>query len=320
MLTTLGFLTSILLLIILLRCIEHFIRSIYIRNIKNRYVLITGCDTGFGNLLAKRLDNKGMNVIATCLTEKGAKDLSLSSSNRLTTFILNVTNDDEIEQLREFVSQKVGENGLYALVNNAGIIGHNLGSPETILPHKVREVLNVNAVAPAIMSFKFLHLLHMANGRIINMSSLAGRIQNKILLYAMSKFCLSGLSSCLGLILKTHGWNISVHVIEPGMYRTSLLSADDTRKRVFDSYDRASKFTKDTFKTRENYVEKYMEYHLTAIHRLKSNTHEVIDAYENAILSIWPKNRYTVGLFEKYVIIPLTYLPTTISDILVAKD
>ncbi|CAD5115140.1 DgyrCDS4144 [Dimorphilus gyrociliatus] len=296
MLTTLGFLTSILLLIILLR-----------------YVLITGCDTGFGNLLAKRLDNKGMNVIATCLTEKGAKDLSLSSSNRLTTFILNVTNDDEIEQLREFVSQKVGENGLYALVNNAGIIGHNLGSPETILPHKVREVLNVNAVAPAIMSFKFLHLLHMANGRIINMSSLAGRIQNKILLYAMSKFCLSGLSSCLGLILKTHGWNISVHVIEPGMYRTSLLSADDTRKRVFDSYDRASKFTKDTFKTRENYVEK-------SIHRLKSNTHEVIDAYENAILSIWPKNRYTVGLFEKYVIIPLTYLPTTISDILVAKD
>ena len=32
-------------------------------------VLITGCDTGFGNLLAKRLANEGVTVFAACLTQ-----------------------------------------------------------------------------------------------------------------------------------------------------------------------------------------------------------------------------------------------------------
>lgn len=45
-----------------------------------------------------------------------------------------------------------------------------------------------------------------------------------------------------------------------------------------------------------------------------TNIDEVIDAYEHAVLSIWPKNRYTVGLSTKYFLIPLAYFPTTISD------
>ncbi|KAF8766533.1 Corticosteroid 11-beta-dehydrogenase isozyme 2 like protein [Argiope bruennichi] len=41
-----------------------------------RAVFITGCDTGFGNALAKRLDTKGFHVFATCLfpTGPGAKE------------------------------------------------------------------------------------------------------------------------------------------------------------------------------------------------------------------------------------------------------
>ncbi|KAJ7317937.1 hypothetical protein JRQ81_004099 [Phrynocephalus forsythii] len=42
---------------------------------KDKYVFITGCDSGFGNLLAKRLDKKGFRVLAGCLTQKGADNL-----------------------------------------------------------------------------------------------------------------------------------------------------------------------------------------------------------------------------------------------------
>jgi hypothetical protein len=34
-------------------------------------VLITGCDTGFGNELMKRLDKEGFVVFACCLTQQG---------------------------------------------------------------------------------------------------------------------------------------------------------------------------------------------------------------------------------------------------------
>jgi retinol dehydrogenase-16 len=63
---------------------------------ESRYVLITGCDRGFGHLAAKRLDALGCHVIAGCLTERGEDELKKSCSNRLITLHLDVTNHDTI--------------------------------------------------------------------------------------------------------------------------------------------------------------------------------------------------------------------------------
>lgn len=67
------------------------------------YVLITGCDTGFGRELAYRLDHLGFNVIATCLTDAGAYQLSQNTSGNLHTTILDVTKLDQIENVFERV-------------------------------------------------------------------------------------------------------------------------------------------------------------------------------------------------------------------------
>ncbi|XP_041699346.1 retinol dehydrogenase 5-like [Coregonus clupeaformis] len=50
-------------------------------------IFITGSDSGFGNLVASRLDRKGFNVISTCLTEKGGSDLKAVASPRLNTVL-----------------------------------------------------------------------------------------------------------------------------------------------------------------------------------------------------------------------------------------
>ena len=43
-----------------------------IANYQSRgYVLITGCDSGFGRMLATELDRRGIPVIACCLTQEG---------------------------------------------------------------------------------------------------------------------------------------------------------------------------------------------------------------------------------------------------------
>ncbi|KFM81942.1 11-cis retinol dehydrogenase, partial [Stegodyphus mimosarum] len=45
---------------------------------KNKAIFITGCDSGFGNMLAKRMDGLGYRVFAGCLfpNGEGAKDLA----------------------------------------------------------------------------------------------------------------------------------------------------------------------------------------------------------------------------------------------------
>ncbi|CAD5114016.1 DgyrCDS3178 [Dimorphilus gyrociliatus] len=299
-------------LIFLIRYIEQFLRSFYIPDIEDKYVLITGCDTGFGNLLAKSLDNKGINVIATCLTEDGAKQLSECCSMKLTTYILNVTNEDEIDNLKEMITKKVGDKGLHALVNNAGILGKDFGSPETLLMSDLTEVLKVNTVGPAVLCFKFLELLHMGKGRIINMGSMAGRVPSVYFLYGISKYCIEGLSSILSFQLKKYDWNVSVHTIEPQHFSTTLSVNRALENSVKDGYKRVSKFTKEKYPTENDYLNTFWR-QLGKI-PLSDRIDYVTDAYEHSILSVWPKNRYSVGNLAKYVIVPLSYFPTSISD------
>lgn len=95
-----------------LLAIRWYVRDSYkVDGFTQKHVLITGCDSGFGNLLARQLDRKGFHVIATCLTEKGEADLAAAASPRLKTVLLNVTDSASIGRAVEFVSREVGERG-----------------------------------------------------------------------------------------------------------------------------------------------------------------------------------------------------------------
>lgn len=77
----------------------------------NKYVYITGCDSGFGNTLAKYLDKLGFRVIAGCYTENGEIALKKVSSERLTTVSLDVTKSDSVKKVADFIKTHVGEKG-----------------------------------------------------------------------------------------------------------------------------------------------------------------------------------------------------------------
>lgn len=85
--------------------------SLEIENITDKYVFVTGCDTGFGNLLCKKLDRKGFHVLAGCLTEKGADDLKRAAGPYLKTVVLDVTNQDSIQKAMEWTKKEVGDKG-----------------------------------------------------------------------------------------------------------------------------------------------------------------------------------------------------------------
>lgn len=72
-------------------------------------VLITGCDTGFGNLLARKLDKAGFKVLACCLFPNGdgAKQLSADCSSKLKIIKLDVTSDEDVERAYECVEKEL---------------------------------------------------------------------------------------------------------------------------------------------------------------------------------------------------------------------
>ena len=85
--------------------------SLEIEEITDRYVFVSGCDSGFGNLLCKKLDRRGFRVLAGCLTEKGADDLRRLAGPCLKTVLLDVSNQDSIQKAMEFTKKEVGDKG-----------------------------------------------------------------------------------------------------------------------------------------------------------------------------------------------------------------
>lgn len=108
-----------LILAILIFIIKIFLSKIKLTRLAERYVFITGCDTGFGNLLARTLDAAEVNVIAGCLTEHGAKGLAQVTSSKLKTVVVDITDKESVKRAYDFTKSLVGENGMWHLSNTA---------------------------------------------------------------------------------------------------------------------------------------------------------------------------------------------------------
>lgn len=77
----------------------------------SKYVYVTGCDSGFGNLLARHLDKQGFRVMAGCFTEKGEEELKKACSSNLLTIHLDVSSKDSVEKAAALIKATVGERG-----------------------------------------------------------------------------------------------------------------------------------------------------------------------------------------------------------------
>lgn len=103
-----------------------------ITDITNKYVFITGCDSGFGNLAARTFDKKGFRVIAACLTESASTALKAEVSERLHTVVLDVTDPENVKRTAQWVKDLVGEKGKKLTVGAGSLRGRNEGKVKHI--------------------------------------------------------------------------------------------------------------------------------------------------------------------------------------------
>jgi hypothetical protein len=89
------------------KLLDYLLRLPTVGQYSERYILVTGCDSGFGQIFARRLDELGCHVFAGCLTEAGQQELVKTCSERLQTLDLDVTKHDSVLGALDFVKAKL---------------------------------------------------------------------------------------------------------------------------------------------------------------------------------------------------------------------
>lgn len=290
--------------------IRWFLWQLTVGDYDRKYVFVTGCDSGFGKLLAKRLDSLGFHVFAGCLTEKGVTDLQTGSSGRFKAILLDVTKSEDIAMAVKIVKENIPPGtGLWSLVNNAGISGP-LGFPDCFTRKHYEQVLDVNMYGVIDMTNAFLPLLREAHGRIINVASVLGRISIRTCIpYTISKHAVEAYSDGLRRSLRSQ--KVSVHILEPGLFKTELFNLDLIMKNIYKDFDAVPA------ETQEYYGRKCLKDFTWVVKLMgfaSSQFHKVVNSHVHAITAKYPKYRYLVGYDAHCYFWPLMYLPEWISD------
>ncbi|XP_068123604.1 retinol dehydrogenase 7-like [Hyperolius riggenbachi] len=286
-------------------------QSLMLENLTGKYVFITGCDTGFGNLLAKKLDKQGLKILAACLTEEGAGDLKNETSSRLQTVILDVTDSQSVKAAAKWTADIVGNAGLWGLVNNAGF-GIGFGPNLWQTKEDFAKMLNVNLLGTVDVTLNLVSLVIKARGRIVNVSSAVGRLAMMGGGYCPSKYGVQAFSDSLRRELRDFG--IKVSIIEPGGFRTFINDADAQTKNLQRLWKKLSPDIKESFG--EEYFKQYCQSLGSMLGTVNPKLHLVPDCMEHALMALHPWTRYSPGWDCKLLYLPMSYLPTFIADYL----
>ncbi|XP_076588168.1 17-beta-hydroxysteroid dehydrogenase type 2 [Chaetodon auriga] len=283
---------------------------------KSRVVLVTGCDSGFGHVLAKRLSEMGVMVFAGVLDVDGAgaQQLREAGSENLQVLQLDVTDSSQIEAAHRRVCAQVADTGLWGLVNNAGV----LRCPMDAELHPIteyRRCMDVNFLGAVKMCQVFLPLLRRSRGRIVNMSSMAGQVPMPMFAaYGASKAALSVFSQVSRLELSV--WGVSVALIQPAGFRTNIFGNSDDVTRYRDEILAAV-----SSEAREDYGEAYISSLPDSLSKMSQQCAEdlspVVDDMCHALLSARPKAVYTPG--QMGWLLPFVYrcCPTAVFDTII---
>nr|CAD7596810.1 unnamed protein product [Timema genevievae] len=251
---SLGLLT-IVLADLLVKLVANVLPRKLLTDLENKAVFITGCDTGFGNLCARRLDALGVRVYAGCLMPEGAgaKELKSDTSSKLHIVPLDVTKEKDVKQAVEYVKEIQGDQGLWAVINNAGIL--MTGEVELMPVELFQRIIEVNTLGSVRVAKAFLPLIRTSKGRLVFTASCAGRSTVPGLVpYSMSKHAI--VSFIDGLRREMRKWSVTVHGIEPMMYRTQMTDMESYRKFLKQQWSELPEEDRRLYG--DSYIDKYM--------------------------------------------------------------
>jgi len=265
---------------------------------------VTGASTGIGEATVLHLRELGFDPIAAVRKDEDAERLE---ARGLRTTRIDVTDADQIAAARD----ALGEEPLAGLVNNAGIA---VAAPLEFLPiDRLRQQLEINLIGQAAVTQAFLPALRRARGRIVNVSSIGGRVGLPLVgAYNASKFGLEGLSDSLRRELRPHG--VDVILIEPGGVKTPI-------------WNKAEQLADQMLEDVPPEAERLYGAQIAAV---RKNTQriatdsgiepgEVAEVIGTALTASRPRARYLVGSDAKQRAVMSKLLPARVMDRLIVR-
>mmetsp|Transcript_1457 Transcript_1457/g.3911 ORF Transcript_1457/g.3911 Transcript_1457/m.3911 type:complete len:346 (+) Transcript_1457:67-1104(+) len=287
-----------------------------VKDIPAKHVLITGCDTGFGRMASVQLARRGFHVHAACLFEKSVDDLQKEGLENLHPFSMDVTKDESVEAGYTAVCERLPEAGLWAIINNAGVLRGGHLELCSIADWKL--CFDVNVIGVARTTHKFFKLLRQnptaaaEAGRIVNVASVAGvTALSKTSAYCGSKFAVQGLSDSWRRECKA--WRVRVVKISPGIMKTPLYDAPFDRAGSEEKLAAMGDELRDSYGV--DHLEKAFENTRKLVDDVGGNPQDVVDTMELAVSASRPPPQMFVGK-DTPVWEWLARLPTCVSDYL----
>ncbi|NWZ59115.1 RDH16 dehydrogenase, partial [Haliaeetus albicilla] len=275
--------------------------------LSEKYVLITGCDSSFGNLLARQLDARGLRVLAACLTGTGASQLRAATSPRLQTVLLDVTSSQSIAVATAWVRERVGDRGLWELVNNAGTAIPTAPN-EWLTKDDFVKVLDVNLVGLIEVMLSLLPLVRQVRGWVVSMASMTGRVSFFGGGYCMSKYGMETFSDSLWREMCPFGVQISI--IKPGGFWTGMTDPVTVVKGFKHFWEQLPAETQAAYG--HHYPETCEYIPVWPQHSLLLPV--VTSIMAHTLLTCFPHSRYAAGWEARLTLLPLSYCPAWLTD------
>jgi NAD(P)-dependent dehydrogenase (short-subunit alcohol dehydrogenase family) len=244
---------------------------------QGRAVLITGASSGIGLRTAEVLAANGFFVYAGA--RKQADLDMLNAIENVEAVRLDVNVQEDIDAAVEQVT--AGGRGLYALINNAGVV--LLAPLVEVTEEDLAFQMNVNVYGPYRVTKAFAPLLIESEGRVATTGSISGIVTWGLGgPYTMSKHAVEAYTDVLAIEMA--GFGVDVAVVEPGNYKSDIMASmvERMREKGYSTEGSMAKERMDALLASPADRGQYKE------------PDEVADAYLDFLTSDSPKRRYMV--------------------------
>jgi len=186
--------------------------------------LVTGAGRGLGVDIVKAALAAGHSVVATGRDPAKVAD-AVGKHENLRTTKLDITRFEDAESAAAFAVAEFGR--IDVLVNNAG--NFFAGYFEELSTEQVRHQIDTLLFGPMNVTRAVLPIMRkQRSGLVVSLSSVAGFVgQTFCSAYAAAKFGIEGWMESLASEVEPFG--IKTMLVEPGFFRTELLSNDSTK-------------------------------------------------------------------------------------------
>jgi NAD(P)-dependent dehydrogenase (short-subunit alcohol dehydrogenase family) len=190
----------------------------------SKVIFVTGAGRGLGTDIAREALAAGHQVVATGRRPEEVEKILDGPQEDLLVTKLDITSLKDAQAAAQAAVERFGR--IDVLINNAGNL--YTGYFEEISPEQMHRQFETNVFGPMNVTRAVLPLMRKRRaGHIITISSTAGLVGMEFTsAYASSKFAVEGWMESLHYDVEP--FNINTTVVEPGYFRTELLTDGST--------------------------------------------------------------------------------------------